>query len=272
MKSYIYKIAEEKDLEFTDEIEKEALPIIDPYYKNNIDIFNNEIEGELIIVYDENYPVGMGRYSFHPDGTMWLETVRVRPDYQRKGIGKGIYENYLKVAKENNIKTIRLYTEAFNEKSLGLTKQMGYDVIQKYDYYSFKNENSEKDNMGFDLEKDLDKVMKKLEENPWTDFICINNVFYEPNLENIKWFMEKDMIYSKGDNLLIQGARHNRKVQSFIGYVSGDIKECIYAAIKMNPGKTISAGISKNNNDLKSYFSEFEKRYDLVVSEKSYND
>jgi len=271
-KNYKYKIAEESDLEFTDEIEKQALPIIDPYYRNNIDIFDGEIDGDLIMVYDEDYAVGMGRFSFHPDGTMWLETVRVRPDYQNKHIGTGIYERYLQQAKEQGIKIIRLYTESFNEKSMGLTKKMGYKIIQKYDYYSLKSEEKEADNKGFSLEKDLDKIMKIMKDNPWTDMICINNVFYEVNRENIQWFMDRDMIYSKDDSLLIVGARHNRDSVAYIGYMAGDIEDCINTAIAMNPGKTISAGISKNNTELGKYFQAFEKRYDLVVSEKILED
>ena len=266
---YTYRIAVEEDLRFTDEIEKEALPIIDPYYKNNIGIFKGEIDGDLIMVYDGCYPVAMGRYSFHPDGTMWLETVRVRPTYQGKHIGTGIYEKYLEAAKENNIKTIRLYTEGFNEKSMGLTKKMGYKIIQKYDYYSMKVADGEKDTLGFEVEEDLDKIMDLVEKNPWTDMICINNVFYDLNRENLKWFVKRKMFYSKGDNLLLVGARHNRASVAYIGYMAGDYKECIDAAIAMNPGKTLSAGISKNNKDLGQYFKDFEKRYDLVVSEKN---
>ncbi|MDO5028576.1 MAG: GNAT family N-acetyltransferase [Bacillota bacterium] len=267
-KEYIYRIAVEEDLKYTDEIEKQALPIIDPYYKNNIHIYKGEIDGDLIMVYDDSYPVGMGRYSFHPDGTMWLETVRVRPDYQGKHIGTGIYERYMEAAKENKVKIIRLYTEGFNEKSMGLTKKMGYKIIQKYDYYSIKAPEGQADSLGFEVEKDLDKIMDIMTKNPWTDMICINNVFYDVNRENMEWFMKRDMFYSKGDALLLVGARHNRDSVAYIGYMSGNYEECIEAAIKMNPGKTVSAGISKNNPDLGKYFSDFEKRYDLVVSEQ----
>lgn len=267
-KDYIFRLASIEDLDFTDEIEKEALPIIDPYYKKNINIYTNEIEGDLIIVYDEDYPVAMGRYSFHPDGSMWLETVRVRPTYQRKGIGTGIYENYLDVAKDKKIKTIRLYTEGFNDKSMGLTKKMGYSIILKYDYYSLKAEDGKANSNGFVVEKDVDKVMKLIKKNPWTDLICINNVFYEPNRENIKWFVDRDMVYSKGESLMIVGARHNRDSVAYIGYMAGDYEDCIKSAIMMNPNKTISAGISKNDKELGKYFKDFEKRYDLVVSEK----
>lgn len=265
---FIYKIAQKTDLEFTDEIEKQALPIIDPYYKNNIDIFTNEIEGDLIIVYDKDYPVGMGRYSFHPDGTMWLETVRVRPDYQRRGIGQGIYENYLKKAQENNIKTIRLYTEGFNEKSMALTKKMGYKIVYKYDYFSLNCQNK-KESTDFKTIKDINKIMKIIEKNPWQDLICINNVFYEQNKENISWFMDRDMVYIDDSyNLMILGARHNRNSVAYIGYMCGDYEKIINASKSLASNKTLSIGISKNETKLQKYFKDFEKRYDLIVSEK----
>lgn len=272
-KEFTYRIATKDDLEFTDEIEKQALPIISPYYKDNYQIFSEEIPGDLIIVFDGDYPVGMGRYSFHPDGSMWLETVRVRPDYQRMGIGTGIYEKYLEVAKEQNIDLVRLYTEGFNDKSMGLTKKMGFQIIQKYDYYSLAadaegREADKADTRGFVVEKDLDKVMRIIEAQPWTELICMNNVFYEPSRDNMVWFVERDMFYSKGDSLMLVGARHNRNSVAYLGYMAGDYQSCVEAAISMNPGKTVSAGISKNNPKLGQYFSNFEKRYDLVVSEK----
>lgn len=266
--NFIFKIATRDDLEYTDEIEKEALPILDPYYRKNIDIYTNEIKGDLIIVYDKDYPVAMGRYSFHPDGSMWLETVRVREKYQRRGIGQGIYEKYLEKAKENNIKTIRLYTEGFNEKSMALTKKMGYKIILRYDYFSYKCPDKKVDYNGFEIEKDLDKIMSIIADNPWQDLICINNVFYEQNRENIKWFMDRDMIFTKGNNLMIVGARHNRDNLSYIGYMTGDVDEMIESAISISPNKTLSIGISQNDNKLSKHFANFEKRYDLVVSEK----
>lgn len=269
-KNFTYKIATLDDLKFTDEIEKQALPIIDPYYKENIDIFTSEIDGDLIMVYDGDYAVGMGRYSFHPDGTMWLETVRVRPDYQRLGIGTGIYENYLKKAKENNVKKIRLYTEDFNEKSMALTKKMGYKIILKYDYYSLKCPDGNIDSKGFKVEKDLDKVMDIIEKNPWQDLLCINNVFFEQNRANIGWFLDRDMVYVNGNDMMILGARHNRKSVSYIMYMTGDYEKIVDAAISLSPSKTLSIGISKNDKkNLSKYFKDFEKRYGLVVSEKN---
>lgn len=268
---YTYKIATEADLAYTDEIEKEALPIIEPYYRKNIQIFGEEIEGELIIVYDGDYPVGMGRYSLHPDQTMWLETVRVRPSHQRKGIGKGIYERYLEAAQKAGVKTVRLYTEGFNEKSMGLTQKMGYKIIQKYDYYSLKQEPSTaaaKMN-GFARVSELDEVMDYIQDHPWTEFLCMNNVFYEVNRANLQWFLDQGMIYRKEDSLMIVGARHNKDSVAYLAYMAGDYAACVEAAVAMNPGKTVSAGISKKNAELGKYFSDFEKRYDLVVSEKN---
>lgn len=55
---------------------------------------------------------------------------------------------------------------------------------------------------------------------------------------------------------------------SDLAYLSGDPEACIQAAKAMNPGKTLSAGIPQNDSVLGKYFNEFEKRYDLIVSEK----
>lgn len=288
--NYTIRLAGPKDLAFTDELEKEALPIIDPYYRKNIEIFTEEIPGDLVMVFDGEEALGMGRYSFHPDGTMWLETVRVRPDHQGQGIGTAIYEKYLDVAREKGVKTVRLYTESFNEKSMALTKKMGFSIILRYDYYSklaqdvsksSQNvpEESQKvpvesqdvpgDALGFRVEKDLDGVMETLRENPWTDLLCMNNVFYEGNEANIRWFLDRGMVYRKGESLMICGARHNRDSVAYLAYLTGNRAACVQAALAMNHGKTLSAGISKGDPTVGKYFKDFEKRYDLVVSEIS---
>ena len=44
-------------------------------------------QGEMILAIEEELPVGMGQYSVLPDGSGWLEILRVHKDYQRKGAG-----------------------------------------------------------------------------------------------------------------------------------------------------------------------------------------
>ena len=67
-------------------VEEETLPN-SCYLRDNSDYFLNQTKGELTLVLSGDEPVGIGKLSLLPDGSGWLETLRVRPDWQgrRKG-------------------------------------------------------------------------------------------------------------------------------------------------------------------------------------------
>ena len=79
-------------------VEEETLPN-SCYLRDNSDYFLNQTKGELTLVLSGDEPVGIGKLSLLPDGSGWLETLRVRPDWQGQGVGKAIYNRWLKEAR-----------------------------------------------------------------------------------------------------------------------------------------------------------------------------
>lgn len=259
------KIAKEADLVFTDEIESEALPSLEPYYKNNFDIFEIEIPGELLMVYHGDYPVAMGRYSIHPDHTMWLETLRVRPDYQRMGIGQMLYNEFFKITGGNGISLIRMYTEDFNTKSQNLASKMGFSRHSTYRYY-ISQDNSTRGSLDLDPCKDIDFVMRTLKENPWPNLLCINNVFYQANIDNIGWMVESGMVFEISGEIIILGARHNKDSHLYIAYMSKPCDDLIKFAQSKATGKTLALATSLDFDN--GLLEDFDRSYDLLVYEK----
>ena len=91
--SYTVKYATYQDLPQAISVEKETLGNY-TYLEDAWHYFSTQ-KGELICVYDNTKMVGIGRFTVLPDGSGWLETLRVIPAYQRKGVGKEIYKKYL---------------------------------------------------------------------------------------------------------------------------------------------------------------------------------
>ena len=47
--------------------------------------------GEMIVAEDDGIICGIGKITFQYNGDAWLETLRVHPDHQNKGVGKAIW-------------------------------------------------------------------------------------------------------------------------------------------------------------------------------------
>ena len=108
-------------------VEEETLPN-SCYLRDNSDYFLNQTKGELTLVLSGDEPVGIGKLSLLPDGSGWLETLRVRPDWQGQGVGKAIYNRWLKEAQQLGCPAVRMFTGTKNVRSRGLAERFGLSL------------------------------------------------------------------------------------------------------------------------------------------------
>ena len=66
-----------------------------------------------------------------PDGSVWLEALRVSPEVQGQGVGKRFYQRF-ELAKLRSVNTMRMYTGVNNAKSKGLAEQFGFHIAAAY--------------------------------------------------------------------------------------------------------------------------------------------
>jgi GNAT superfamily N-acetyltransferase len=60
----------------------------------------------------------------------YVHLIGVRDQYQRMGLGKLLYDNFIEIAKSNNIRKIKAITKPFNTKSINFhTKKIGMAMI-----------------------------------------------------------------------------------------------------------------------------------------------
>lgn len=63
------------------------------------------------------------------DDVVWLESIYVRPEYRRKGIGKMLLDKAQNIATEHGNDTLYLYVHPNNDTMLNFLKTNGYDVL-----------------------------------------------------------------------------------------------------------------------------------------------
>ena len=63
------------------------------------------------------------------DDVVWLESVYVRPEYRRKGIGRMLLDKAQSIASEHGNDTLYLYVHPNNDAMIDFLKANGYDVL-----------------------------------------------------------------------------------------------------------------------------------------------
>lgn len=96
-------------------------------------------KGGLYVSEQDGLVVGVYNVAFF-EKEAWLEGMRVRPQYRKKGLGKKMLAHAESVIQNG---TIRLIIESENHPSIALVKSMGYDLEEKWRLYSMTPEKQE---------------------------------------------------------------------------------------------------------------------------------
>ncbi|MFB0972184.1 MAG: GNAT family N-acetyltransferase [Neofamilia sp.] len=266
------RVATIEDLQRLIEIEKNSTPTL-IYIEDNAKFFFEETPGEIFVVdYGDGSLIGMGRYSTLPDGSGWLETLRVHKDYQGMGAGKLIYKDYLEYGKKQNAPAIRMYTERYNDTSKGLAELMHFSLAAELANFDIELKGDLLGEFKFQKVTSLDELDIPKIKSEWGKLISLNRTFYEVNEKNLQWFIDEGMVYKYGDNLLILGARMLKDRGLFIALALGDLEFIAKSAmIKANEmgTKKLTAIFPKENEEYKELLRNmnYNEIYNLLVME-----
>lgn len=70
-----------------------------------------------------------------PENVMIIHALAVRPDLQGQGVGRRIVKEIIEIARQNNMKTIRLDSLSRNTAAVRLYTGGGFDIIQRKRLY-----------------------------------------------------------------------------------------------------------------------------------------
>ena len=109
-------------------VEKRSTPNLH-YLGRVFDLFLSHSRGEFTVCEIDGEVVACAKLTVLPDGSAWLESIRVIPERQGLGVGKRFYENYFDIAQREGIKTLRMYTGVGNKVSKGLAERYGLQLV-----------------------------------------------------------------------------------------------------------------------------------------------
>lgn len=193
------------------------------------DMFLNDEEGDWSVDLLDGKIMGCGKYSILPDGSAWLETLRVVPQAQGKGLGKRLYEHWLKLSKEKGVKAMRMYTGVRNVVSEGLAKRYGLSLAQTFHGTKMAAEPFEAEH-GFEIVSDVSEATDLLTPlgEKWGGWMVLNRTYYKWSPELCNWLTENGMVYRDPEgNVVVMGARFMKEFQLHIGLFEGDAETCL---------------------------------------------
>jgi len=249
--------AEQGDREKVIEVESKSTPNLS-YVPDVWEMFTSDTVGEFSVAEMEGEIIACGKQTILPDGSAWLETLRVIPERQGLGAGKKFYERWLKHAEKLGVKTLRMYTGLRNVRSKGLAERYGFNLAETFRGASHPIQ-PEKAEDGFHRVTDPERARELLEplrEN-WHNFHVMNRTFYKHSEDLYMHLVEKGMVYENPEtgSVVTLGARFKPYDALHIGIYGGDVNSCIGYAMKLG----VERGASRLNCDFPSKALEIDK-------------
>ncbi len=144
----------------------------------------------LLTLEFEDKPVAILNVFDCPDGSVWLEGLRVSTAYRRRGFASLITKYAIK-----NHKIARLAVFDWNYPSKSLVSSLGGKVIEKYIYYDLQNMEGERNNCEF--AKDPERIFKLTGKGK--NGIFVDWKYFYPDFDTIASLIRKRSIIEDKD-------------------------------------------------------------------------
>ena len=255
--------ARDEDREKVIVVESKSTPNLS-YVPNVWEEFTSDDIGEFSIAEMDGEIVGCGKYTIVPDGSAWLETLRVIPERQGLGVGKRFYERFFDRARKQNVKTMRMYTGVNNVVSKGLAERYGFKLAATYRGAShpclaYETEHSNRFKQVRDPERATNLMMPL--KDKWTGFLVMNRTFYSFTPTLCTYLAENGMVYEdpSSRSVITLGARFMPERALHIGVFGGDTDACLSFAKQLcaeREAERLNCDFSPSANDVQGTLVE----------------
>jgi len=259
MKTYT-RSAKDSDKEKFIWIEQGATPGLS-YVEDVWDSFTTDAQrgdGEFSAAFYNGALGGIGKLTRLYGSVAWLETLRVHPDYQGKGLGKAIYNRYIEQMSEMNLTAIGMYTNIDNVASRSLAEKYGLTVQARFCEYtlSCNSGRCEAPIMLLGLRPPAEARAAASRNSPFSDFdtstlldnslkpaqalntanlppfIVLNRTFYPVQgcSELAKILVQNNWLYESIYGIIIMGYRFQPQKALHIAYMEGDLDKLLALA------------------------------------------
>ena len=216
--------------------EEETMPA-GCYLRDNSKYFLEKTTGDLTIVYCGEEPVGVGKLSVLPDGSGWLETLRVRPEWQGKGVGKALYNKWMKELEALNCPAVRMFTGTANVRSKGLAEKYGLSLAGTVIGAVKKTAEltcTEEELNAFRPVTDRAEAHRPLEQYAMRmdGFVVLNNTFFRCGEKTWDYFFDNGMLFTDGEGSVAAiGARMLLERGLHLALYGGNGEKCLRFAL-----------------------------------------
>ena len=222
------KYATNEDLEQCVAVEKAAMNDF-CYLKDVWDYFNSTT-GELNCAFVDGKMVGIGKFTVLYDGSGWLETLRVDPKYQGKGVGKAIYKSYEKQAEKYGCPSMAMYTGASNIISAGLAEKYGLHKACQFRGYNLANFEAPKETHNF-THVSCDRAVELISplKDEYHGYLVFNRTFFRISESTIRGLASEGKVFEdkESGSFIVCGSRFQHNLSLHIAMMHGDYEKCL---------------------------------------------
>ena len=222
---------EEKDRAAVIAVEGKSMPHW-RYVEQVFDQFMSHPNGEFSLAEFDGQVVACAKFTVMPEGSAWVETLRVDSDFQGRGIGKALYKRFFEIAKEQNVDTLRMYTGMKNKVSRGLAEHFGFALEASFYGANYSLESAVPlDDHHFEPVTDVFQAIDLLMplSQDWNGFMVMNRTFYRLTPELCGYLVDHGRVFADptSNSVIAFGARFMPDVSQHIGLFGGDEATCL---------------------------------------------
>ena len=242
--------------------------------------FSQDQDGDFSVVEIDGQVVGCGKLTPMPDGSAWLESLRVLPLFQGLGVGKLFYTRFFQLAQERRIPVVRMYTNEANAKSKGLAERFGFREVAAYRGYILPAQEFPRPvgpTSGWEMVQDpqlaaeLIMPMARL----WDGFMVMNRTFYAivPALARVLAAQGQVFLHSPTNSLLVLGSRFMPQQALHIGLINQELSLGLSLALdsaRQRGVERLQVMFPPDRTELEDFFRDrgfAREKQDLVVME-----
>lgn len=122
-------------------------------------------EGNLFVC-ENKLPIGIC-HAFYSKDRIWIEGIRVDPNFRRQKIGSQLIKHAEFIGKEKNISFSYMLIDAQNTASLSMAKSLNYDIFQTWDFYSLDPKTNSHHAVDFEKSSDCKSYTQYVKSWRW---------------------------------------------------------------------------------------------------------
>ena len=230
--AFTIRMAGYEDRDECARVEHESMPDYPGYLSDAWHYFQSQ-KGGCVCVYDGDEMIGIGRFTVLPDGTGWLETLRVGIPHQGRGAGKAIYRRYRELAQEYGCPSMAMFTGVRNQVSSGLAEINGLKTVAVHRGYHLTDLSGGCAHRFRPVSPQRAGELAMPLRERYSDYMTFNRTFYHINEANIRSFAAEGKVFEdSGDgSFIVCGARFQHHAALHIAMMGGDYNKCIDFAV-----------------------------------------